>query len=88
MIKFQKHYVTNGTIKARVSYRHFNLITEDVMAVTLYAKSFEDGRNLGKILSSEYENNSEPMTDYFEQGHARIKSTNPLYEAAKLRCAA
>lgn len=89
MIKFQKHYVTNGAVKARVHYSAFRMTTTGQNCVTLYAKSFQDGRNLCEILDGEgYENNTDIMTDYFEEGRARILEGQPLYAAALARCPA
>lgn len=87
-IKFQKHYVTNGEKKARVNYSHFNLVSTGEACVTLYAKSYEDGKALSDILNDAYENNTDSMTDYFELGRARILATSPLYREALKRCAA
>lgn len=88
MIRFQKHFVTNGAIKARVSYSQFNMASTGQPCVTLYAKSYDDGRALAEILNDEYENNTDSQTDYFELGRARILSNSPLYAAAAMRCAA
>jgi hypothetical protein len=82
-IKFHKHYVTNGTTKARVHYSAFRMVTTGQDCVTLYAKSYDDGRKLGAILADGYENNTDTMTDYFEKGRARILAGQPLYEAAR-----
>lgn len=85
-IKFQKHYVTNGTIKARVHYSAFKMTTTGQDCVTLYAKDYEDGRKLANIIGDGYENNTDLMTDYFEKGRVRITSESPLYAAALARC--
>jgi hypothetical protein len=87
MIRFLKHYVTDGQTKARVHYSAFRMITTGQECVTLYAKSYDDGRLLGKLFDSEYENNTDTMTDYFEKGRVRLLAGTPLYEAAKARCA-
>lgn len=86
-IKFQKHYVTNGAIKARVHYSAFRMTTTGQDCVTLYAKSYEDGNALCDIMPNEYENNTDIHTDYSEKGRVRILSTSPLYAAALARCA-
>lgn len=82
MIKFNKHNVTNGTAKARVTYSAFAMVTTGQECVTLYAKGFLDGRTLGDIFCTEYENNTDSMTDYFEAGRVRILKGHPLYAAA------
>jgi hypothetical protein len=86
MVKFQKHYVTNGQIKARVHYSAFRMVTTGQECVTVYARSYEDGNKLAEILGETYENNTDIMTDYFEKGRARIMKGDPLYEAALARC--
>lgn len=85
-IKFMKHYVTNGELKARVHYSDATLISGEV-CVTLYAKDFKSGHALGQMFDDEYENNTDMMTDYFEKGRVRIPQNSPLYAAAKARCA-
>lgn len=87
MIKFMKHYVTDGQIKARVHYSAFRMTTTGQECVTLYAKSYDDGRLLSKLFDAEYENNTDTMTDYFEKGRVRLLAGTPLYKAAKARCA-
>ena len=82
MIKFNKHNVTNGASKARVTYSAFKMISTGQDCVTVYAKSGLEGRTLGDMFNAEYENNSDMMTDYFEAGRVRILSSNPLYAAA------
>ena len=80
MIKFMKHYVTNGTDKARVYYSKA-VLTNGRDCVTLYAKDYSD--NLSKIFSAnEYENDSDSLSDYFEKGRVRIYSDNPLFNLA------
>jgi hypothetical protein len=87
-IKFQKHYVTNGTVKARVHYSAFRMTTTGQDCVTLYAKDYADGRKLAEVFDGQgYENNTDTMTDYFEKGRVRILKGHPLYEAALARCA-
>ena len=85
MIKFQKHYVTNGAVKARVSYSAFRMSTTGQNCVTLYAKDFDAGRALADIFDDGYENNTDMMTDYFEKGRVRILEGQPLYAAALAR---
>lgn len=80
-IKFKKHYVTNGTEKARVWYSA-GILNNGKAAVTLYAKSYEDGDKLQNILPETYEDNSDVCSDYMEKGRARIYEGSPLYAAA------
>ncbi len=82
-IRLMKHYVTDGTTKARCSYSHFKALSSGLFCVTIYEKDY--ARNLHKIFS-DAENNSDGMTDYFENSHIRIYENNPLYEAALSRC--
>lgn len=92
MIKLQKYYVTDGVTKVRVFYSNGQIYARDAEGkqilrdcVTLYAKDY--GHGLRAIFGAEYENNSDSMTDYFEQGHVRIFPGSPLYFAAKARAA-
>ncbi len=80
-ITCKKHYITNGTIKARVFYSAHQMASTGANVVTLYAKSFEDGDKLAEILDT-YENESDVLSDYMEKGRARIFETNPLYQQA------
>lgn len=82
-IRFLKHSVTNGAIKARIHYSAFRMVTTGQDCVTLYAKSFDDGRKLAQIFDAGYENDTDSQTDYFEKGRVRILAGQPLYEAAK-----
>lgn len=81
-IKFKKHYVTNGTLKARVHYAAFEMVSTGKNCVTLYAKSHEDGNKLAEIMGDAYENDTDILTDYYEKGRARIIEGHPLYFAA------
>lgn len=85
MIKFQKHYVTDGETKARVYY-HFGWIRDGVECVTLYAKDY--GRSLDAIFDgvAECQNDTDFQTDYFEKSRVRIFASDPLYAAARARC--
>lgn len=87
MIKFQKHYVTNGTLKSRVHYSAFRTHGGQ-NCVTLYAKRYEDGPVLAEIFDSGYENNTDMMSDYFEKGRVRIFEGQDLYEQALARASA
>lgn len=83
MVKFMKHYVTNGETKARVHYSHMRMASTGEECVTLYSKDY--GNDLGAIFGT-IENNTDIMTDYFEKDRVRILKSNPLYEAALARC--
>lgn len=84
MIKFQKFYVTNGEVKAKVSYSAFNMVSTGQPCVTLYAQDYS--RALGKVFADKYENDTDLMTDYFDQGRVRFVPGDALYEAALARC--
>lgn len=86
-IRFMKHYVTNGTHKARVHYSAFRMTTTGQDCVTLYAKNYADGRLLSQIFDDGYENNTDMCTDYFEKGRVRIFPDSPLYSSAYARAA-
>jgi len=86
-IRFTKHYVTNGSIKARVHYSAFRMTTTGQDCVTLYAKEWTDGRLLAQLFDEGYENNSDLVSDYFEKGRVRILADSPLYAAALARAA-
>lgn len=79
-VKFRKFYVANETLKARVSYSLDNRI-DGKCCVTIYAKDW--CRTLGKILRDGYKNESDFMTDYFEQGKVVLYSDSPYYLAAR-----
>lgn len=76
MIKFMAHYVTDGTVKAKVHYNAGQRLN-GTNYVTIYAKDY--GRDLGKIFEAEYKNDTDIMTDYFERGHVTLEETHPLY---------
>ena len=82
-IRFMKHYVTNGAVKARVFYSN-GVLRDGSRPITLYARDYD--RKLGAIFGSEYQNETDIMTDYFDQGHVRIPPGHPLYQAALERC--
>jgi hypothetical protein len=84
MIKFNKYNVTDTEtkIKARVFYSIDNRI-DGKKCVTLYAKDYD--RALGKIFSNEYKNESDSMTDYFDEGHVVLFENHPLYTSARER---
>lgn len=84
-IKFNKFHVTNGTEKASVRYSLDNRI-DGRKCVTLYAKKC--GSSLNRILSSEFVDNTDILTDYFETGKAVLFENHPLYGAARMRAEA
>jgi hypothetical protein len=94
-VKFHKFYVTNGSVKARVFYSHgqiYNSVKDGVAGglrecVTLYAKDFDSGRALAQILSAGYQNDTDLMSDYFDEGRTRLFPGDALYAAALARCA-
>jgi hypothetical protein len=81
-VKFMKYYVTDGKIKAKVFYSLDNR-TDGRKCVTLYARDYDGA--LGKILPECYKNDTDLMTDYFDEGRAVIFESNPLYKAARAR---
>lgn len=83
--KFQRHYVTNGTLKARVWYSLDNR-TDGRRCVTLYAKDYSGA--LGQILADEYKNDTDLCTDLFDKGRAVLFADHPLYAAARARAEA
>ena len=83
-IKFMKHYVTNGEIKARVHYSHFVHASLDVQCVSLYEKDYN--HNLRGIFPNKSENNSDILTDYFEKDRVLFFEGDPHYNAALARC--
>lgn len=82
-IRFMQHYVTDGETKARVFYSNTRLV-DGTHPITLYARDYD--RCLGKIFPEIYINDTDMMTDYFDQGHVRIQPDHPLYAAALARC--
>ena len=80
-VKFHLHYVTNGTTKARVHYSLDNHVSGKP-CVILYAKDY-DGR-LGKVIPENYRNDTDLMTDYFDQGRVRLFEGHPLYNDARV----
>jgi Mg2+ and Co2+ transporter CorA len=83
-VRFNKHHVTNGTVKARVHYSLDNR-ADGRRCVTLYAKDYSDA--LAEVLSSCYVNDTDFQTDYFDKGRAVLFETHPLYAAARVRAA-
>jgi hypothetical protein len=83
-IKFKKHYVTNGTIKARIRYSLDNRI-DGRKCVTLYAKDWDTDWSMafGCAFSDTYKNDTDSMTDYFDQGRVCLFEDHPLYAIAR-----
>ena len=81
MIKFQKHYVTDGTTKVKVRY-WINERSEKP-SVEIYAKEY--GYELDSLFGDLSFNNTDTMTDYFEKSHVKIHEGHPLYDQAKAR---
>jgi len=86
-IIFNRHNVTNGRDKARVTYSAFKMVSTGEDCVTIYAKDFQSGRALDQIFADGYENHTDSQTDYFEKGRVRIRADHDLYPAA-YACAA
>lgn len=84
-VKFQKYAVVGNGLKARVFYSLDNR-TDGRKCVTIYAKDYD--RALGKIISAGYINETDSMTDYFEQGRVVLFEDSPLYAAARVRAEA
>jgi hypothetical protein len=81
-IKFNKHHVTNGEIKARVFYSLDNR-TDNKPCVTIYSKDYN--MNLGKILPQGYKNDSDMQSDYSDAGRVVLLENHPLYKIARER---
>jgi len=82
MMKFNKFFVTDGTIKARVSY-HLDNRFDGRKCVTLYAKDYS--RELGELFPEIYKNDTDSQVDYFERGRVVIFEDHPCYEQARNR---
>lgn len=92
MIKFQKFYVTNGQIKARAFYSagQINQKQPDGSfklreCITLYARDYSDA--LGVIFKDVggYQNDTDLMTDYFDEGRVRVFPGDKLYAECMAR---
>lgn len=79
-VKFNLYNVTNGAFKARVWYSLDNHVDRKP-CVTIYAKDYTN--DLHKIIADGYVNNTDSMTDYFEQGRVHLREGHPLYKAAR-----
>lgn len=82
MVKFNRHHVTDGTIKARCFYSLDNRI-DGRKVVTLYGKDYDGA--LGKIIPDASTNDSDYQTDYVMTDTVRIFEDHPLYAAARKR---
>lgn len=83
MIKFNKYNVTdtNTKVKAKVLYSLDNRV-DGRKCVTIYAKDYT--RNLGELFDN-YTNETDTMTDYFDQGHIDLFEDSPYYVEARKR---
>lgn len=84
-VRFNRYFVTNGQLKARVHYSLDNR-ADGRRCVTLYAKDYSDA--LGAILAADYKNDTDFQTDYFDKGRAVLFETHALYPAARQRAEA
>ena len=85
-IKFNKYNVTNSTDKARCRYSLDNR-ADGRKCVAIHAKDYD--RTLGKIFTGgEYQNDTDSMTDYFDQGRVVLFENHPLYAKARIRAEA
>lgn len=82
MIKFNKHHVTNGIVKARCHYSLDNRV-DGRKCVTIYAKDYTG--ELGQVFADGYVNDTDTMTDYFEKGRVVLFADHPLYAVARQR---
>ncbi len=78
-IRLMKYYVTDGTTKARCWYSRVVLI-DGRDCVTIYGKNYS--RDLGAIFGARVQDDTDAMTDYFENSRVRIFKGDPLWEAA------
>lgn len=80
-IKFQKFRIVDDVTKvsARVFYSLDNRVDER-KCVTIYAKDYD--RKLGQIFS-DYQNDTDTMTDYFDQGKVVLFEDHKLYDQAR-----
>jgi len=82
MIKINKHNVTdNKGIKARVIYS-LDGRCDERKCVTIYAKDWD--RSLGKLFT-EYKNDTDSQSDYFDQGRVVLFEDHPLYKEARAK---
>jgi hypothetical protein len=79
-IKFRQYYVANDLFKAKVSY-HMDGRIDKRKCVTIYARDW--CRNLRHVFQDGYINESDMMTDYFEQGRVVLFEDNKHYPEAR-----
>ncbi|BCF95399.1 hypothetical protein PPGU16_84660 (plasmid) [Paraburkholderia largidicola] len=84
-IKFNIHNVTNGTNTARVWYSLDNRV-DGRKCVTIYAKDYD--RQLGNVFPSNYKNDTDTQTDYFDKGQVTLFEDHELYAPARARAEA
>ena len=82
IIKFNKHHVTNGSIKVLVHYSAGSRL-DGRKAVTIYAKDYDN--QLALLFPESHKNDSDSRTDYFEKGKAVLFEDHPLYAVALAR---
>ncbi len=82
MVKFNRYHVTNGTVKARVSYSLDNR-TDRRRCITMYAKDYSD--KLYDVFGDAYKNDTDFQTDYFDKGRVVLFEDSPLYAEARAR---
>ena len=84
MIKFLQFSVKNTATgeSARVHYSLDNRV-DGRKCVTIYAKDY--GHAIGRIFAgvAAYKNDTDSMTDYFDQGTVRIFETDAIYAEAR-----
>ena len=82
MVKFNKHNVTNTSTKAkaRIFYSLDNR-TDGRKCASLYAKDY--GHALRDVIPDVYRNDTDTMTDYFDQGRVVLFENHPLYTEAR-----
>jgi len=80
-IKFYQYYATNGTTKVKIHYS-LDGRTDKRNCVTIYARDYNRA-DFKAIFGDIARNDSDMMTDYFEQSHADIFESHPLYNLAR-----
>lgn len=81
-IKFNKHNVSNGAIKARVRYSLDNHVNGKP-CVWINAKDYDAGDSLALIIPNGYSNNTDSRQDVFEKGKVILFENHPLYASAR-----
>tara|TARA_R110002020_G_scaffold33556_6_gene102182 strand:- start:1755 stop:2027 length:273 start_codon:yes stop_codon:yes gene_type:complete len=83
-LKFNKHNVRTVETKetSRVFYSLDNRY-DGRPCVTLYAKDYK--HSLAKQFPVSYENDTDTMTDYFDEGSVTLFEDHPHYKAARAR---